>query len=295
MKRTTKIRKADAILTSDWHLRETIPVCRTDDFCQTMWRKVGFISDLQKEHDCVVLHAGDLYDFWKPSPSLLTETVLHISNQFYSVYGQHDLPQHNFELASKSGLFNLWINKSVQMLHCYNWKETPEEYSFCPSITIEDRKIMVWHKFNYQGKSPWPGCTDPTAIELLKTYPQFDLILTGDNHTPFIETFKNRLLVNPGSIFRMDADQIEHKPRVYLWYAETNEVEPVYIPIEEGVVSREHIDLKEKRENRISAFVSHLNDGYKISMNFAENLKRFEKSNKINELVMNIVYKSIEV
>ena len=62
--------------------------------------------------------------------------------------------------------------------------------------------------------------------------------------------------MNPGSIYRMEASQENHKPRVYLWYAETNTVEPVYIPIESGVISREHLETKEERDIRINAFIS---------------------------------------
>ena len=84
------------IITSDWHLRETNPICRLDDFVEeTQWKKVNFISDLQKKYGCPVVHAGDLFDKWKPSPELLTKTMQHIPNDFHTIYGQHDLPNHN--------------------------------------------------------------------------------------------------------------------------------------------------------------------------------------------------------
>jgi predicted phosphodiesterase len=283
-----------AILTSDWHLRETNPVCRTDNYWNTQWRKVDFISDLQKQYDCLVLHAGDLFDHWKPSPFLLSETIRHLPNKFYTVYGQHDLPQHNLELSNKSGIYTLemadklWAMRPNDMFEFCSWNEQPCNIG---------EKVLVWHIHNYQGKQPWPDCPSPTASKLLKKYPQYDLIVTGDNHMPFVEEYEGRLLVNPGSLMRMDADQINHRPRVYLWYAETNTVTPVYIPIEPAakIISREHIELKAERDKRIEEFVNRLSSEWEVSISFEENLKRFQKMNNVRTPIMEIIYKAIEL
>src|SRR4030042_5918323 len=48
------------ILTGDWHIRATVPVCRTDDFLAAMWKKVDFILDLSVEHRVPILVAGDV-------------------------------------------------------------------------------------------------------------------------------------------------------------------------------------------------------------------------------------------
>jgi DNA repair exonuclease SbcCD nuclease subunit len=292
----------DAIYTADWHLRETQPVCRTDNFVEeTQWNKVDFISDLQAEYGCPVYHTGDLFDYWKPSPALLSKTIEHLPKQFYTVYGNHDLPQHNLELAYKSGLYTLEKSQSLNSLN-YNMHINGLTIDGCSwnqyPIDCEKRaniQILVWHILTYQGKEPYPGCSDPKAAKLLRKYPQYNLIVTGDNHTPFVEEYEGRLLVNPGSIFRMDADQINHKPRVYLWYADTNTVKPIYLPIENNVISRDHIKIKEQRDNRIEAFVSQLNGDWQASMSFEDNIKVFEKKNNVRQSVMDIVYKSMEL
>ena len=97
-------KKPSAILTSDFHLREDTPVCRTDNFWETQWKKVQWVKDLQREYDCPVLHAGDLFHAWKASPYLLRETMKHLPNNFWTIFGQHDLPQHSLELKNKSGV-----------------------------------------------------------------------------------------------------------------------------------------------------------------------------------------------
>lgn len=291
MIRTNKIIPT-AILTSDWHLREDTPVCRTDDYWSTQWKKVRYISSLQMQYGCPVLHAGDLFDKWKPSPYLLSETIKNIPDRFHTIYGQHDLPEHNIELFYKCGINVLNLSGSLTLLAGTHFGQFPDLKKL--SFQLENKEILLWHTMVYQGKLPWPGCTSPSAAKVLRTYPQFPLILMGDNHKSFVEEYKGRILVNPGSLMRMDADQIDFQPRVYLWYANTNTVKPVYLPIEENVVSREHIERKTQRDNRIDAFVSRLNTDWEGAIGFEENLERLITENKIKDNVKSIIYKALE-
>jgi len=284
--KTTKLSRVDYILTGDWHLREDTPVCRTDHFQTSQWNKVFIIKTLQSKYNCPVIHSGDLFNHWKPSPWLLSKAMEHIPDQFYTVYGNHDLPQHSIQLEDKSGIFAMSMAGKLTILPGTHWGEAPGSPSY--------GKILVWHTMTYQGKIPWPGCTDPTGTRLLKKYPEYDLILTGHNHKAFVAEWEGRLLVNPGSLMRQDADQIDHRPRVYLYDAEENGVEPYYLPIEREDVSRTHIERDEARSNRISAFVERLNTGEIKGANFEENLDEFFHNNKIRESVKNITYKAIE-
>lgn len=292
--------RPDLILTADWHLREDLPVCRTDNFWKAQWRKVDFVRQLQQEHGCPIIHSGDLFNHWKPSPFLLSETIKHLPDKFYTIYGNHDLPQHNLELADKCGIYVLLNANTVKLLEGTHWGELPTRtsyaYSFWNTFSGKNefnRKILVWHVMTYM-KKPWPDCTDPLATKLLRQYPQYDLIVTGHNHQAFWTEEEERLLVNPGSLTRQSAAQIEFKPRVYLWYASSNSVSPVYLPIEEDVISRDHIDAANQRDDRIDAFISQLQGDWKVGMSFEENLEEFQKANTISDSVMNIVYKMIE-
>ena len=298
------MKKASAILASDFHIRETTPECRTEpEFQEAQWGKLDFISDLQKEHDCPVLHGGDLFHHWKPSPWLISKTIKHLPNQFYTIYGQHDLPAHSLQDQDKSGIYALAAAKALTILPGAHWGQDPEEPSIRMHTTtgaltvsklIEQRKILVWHKMNYQGQKPYPGCVDPRAGGILRKYSQFNLILTGDNHKPFVEEHGSKILVNPGSLMRQSADQIDHKPRVYLYYADENRVEPVFIPIKADVVSRTHIERNEQRDGRIGAFIDRVDGDWVAGMSFESNLEEFLKINQIRTSVKDIIYKAIE-
>ncbi len=299
MKRT-KTKKPSAILTSDWHLREDQPLCRTDDFWEAQRAKLEFISELQAKYDCPVIHAGDLFHHWKPSPRLLSFAIDHLPKNsggcwdeedcptFQTVYGQHDLPQHNLGLADKSGVATLEKANRLEVLKGIHYGQPPGEFN-----TWFNRGVLVWHKMTWVGKSPWPGCTDPSAEELMEEY-QYSLIITGDNHKSFVVEKDGRLLVNPGSITRQTADQATVKPKVYLWYAKTNTVEPVYLPIKRDVISRAHIEHKAQRDSRIEAFISRLDGEWEAEISFEENLKRFAAKNRIRKSVMQLIQEAIE-
>lgn len=285
MKRTNK-KQPDLILTGDWHLRESIPVCRTDNFWEAQWSKVRQIRDLQQQYQCLVIHSGDLFDHWKPSPYLLSETMENLPDQFYTVYGNHDLPQHNLELVNKSGIHTLEIAERLKTLSGAHWGQD--------LVSDETSPWTVWHVMTYQGKVPWPGCTDLSAKQILQKYPQFDLIVTGHNHKSFVEELDGRLLVNPGSLTRQTADQEDHEPKVYLYYASTNTVVPHILKHEKGVISREHIDRTEHRNERLEAFVQLLSEEYEHGISFEENLERFCQVNNVRKSVTDIIRKAIE-
>jgi len=286
MKKNIKqVKNPDAILTSDWHLREDTPVCRTDNFWEAQWKKVDFVSELQKKYDCPVYHAGDLFHTWKPSPYLLSKTIEHLPDGFYTVYGNHDLPQHSIELKEKCGVYTLWKARALKVFQQGHWNDTPNNSL---DFDIGEKQVYVWHKFVYVGKEPFPGAKGK-ARSIMKKYSQFDLILTGDNHQSFVYPVDDRLLVNPGSLMRQEAGQIDFKPSVYLWFAEDNSVERVYLPIDETAVSREHIVKVEERDERMDAFISKLNDDIKTTLSFEENIKRFLAKNRMRKPVKDII------
>lgn len=290
-----------AILTADLHLREDIPVCRLDDFFAAQHRKVTFIRDLQKEHGGIpVLDAGDLFDHWKPSPFLLQWAIRNLPDMV-TVDGNHDQSSHNRSLYEKTGLAVLeaagvvnvltekWGGFKDLILYPLPWGTDPY------GVPGRDkRQVALIHAMTYTGRSPYPGCEDPGASTLLKKMSGFDLVVSGHNHKPFVVEKEGRLLVNPGSMMRTTADQMEHKPRVYLWYAEKNEVEPVYLPIEEGVVSREHIEVVERREERIEAFVSRLNQDVEIGLSFERNMERHLAANRMRSRTVEIIEEAMK-
>ncbi len=276
------------------HIRETTPIARTDNFIAAQWKKLRYILQLATDLQCPVYCTGDFFDNWKPSPELLSTTIRVFKDypdvEFYTIFGNHDLPQHNIENAQKSGL-NTLMEAGVVLYHRAgtNWGQYPTESSH-----IRGRAIMTWHVMTYRaGKLPYPGCTDISAEGLLRKYPQYDAIFTGHNHKQFIVKYNSRLLINPGSMTRQAVDQTHMLPSVWLYNADSNNVEQHILPHEKDVISDEHITKVEQRDSRIDAFISLLNTDVD-SLSLEDNLQKIIRQNKISKQVETIIYGAIE-
>jgi len=156
MQRTKRNKKVSAILTSDWHLREDTPTCFTGDWHQEQWKAVEVIRGLQAQYKCPVLHAGDLFHHWKPSPGLISQALWFLPEDFHTIYGQHDLPQHSWELREKSGLNTLKVAGRLKVLMGCHYGQEPKEPTIRACELTKQKNVLVWHHLTYLQK-PFPG------------------------------------------------------------------------------------------------------------------------------------------
>ena len=292
----------DCILTSDWHIRADTPQCRTDDFTEAMWKKVQFINDLATEHDIPILLAGDLSH--RPQwPNWLIEKFMSIISdvEIIAIAGQHDLPGHNLEAIPQSGfgvLMRAGYITTPMPTTMLNNKSLPPwiaGFSYGTEITKTDSSVAMTHQMVIEDKPYWPGQVASSAKSLLKKFPGYKLILSGDNHQSFVVEYEGRLLVNPGSMMRSTADQIDHRPRVYLWESKTNSVEAVYLPIEQGVIDRSHIDTKKEKDARIEAYTTRLSERYEVGLSYEENLKAYFEENRTRQQIKDRIWEACEI
>jgi DNA repair exonuclease SbcCD nuclease subunit len=301
-----------AILTADWHIREDKPKCRTDaDWMLSQQAKIEWIRDFKNEletengHPIPILHAGDLFNTWRTSPWLISYT-LRILPELIVVPGNHDAPYHSLDRLHLSAL-NV-LNEAQRIFifpHQMEMRPTNCDFRIVgfpfgeklkPNAlkSSSHRQIALIHHFVYKGRKPFPGATGGVN-SVMKKLKGFDLIVSGDNHKPFTHRNKEgQLLVNPGSLMRQTADQMDHKPRVYVWYAEDNTVEPFIIPFEKGVVSREHIEKENERNDRITAYVERLNEDVDLGLNFQDNLEEYIRRNYISKAVQTKIYEAVD-
>lgn len=283
----------DLIITADWHLRETVPVCRTDDFYTAQWNKVDQIAELQRTYECPVIHAGDLFDNWKPSPALLTDTIKHLPKKFYTVCGNHDLPQHSLDLINKCGVRTVEAAGALTILKEGHFGQPLAEIP--SSITGLDVKIGINHVFTWTGTVPWAGCQADSAMKIVRNNQDYSLIITGDNHQTFIIAHKDTQLVNPGCLTRQTIAYEKHKPCVFFWSEELMKLTRHVLQYDRDVIQKEHLEQEEQKQNRIDAYIEHLqNVDIETTVDFEENIKQFLLSNKVSDRVKNLVYASLD-
>ncbi len=294
--------KADAIICSDIHLTLKQPKSWTTDYLKAQDEAFKHIRRLQKKHNCPVIVPGDLFDKWNCSHELVAWCFDNLPKEIVCIAGNHDLPYHKLELLSRTPL-NVLYRASRVLLPPYRFKHSDGRlialrgYPYGTSLgEYKGRKcyrhIALCHVMTYNKFKPFKGCTSDNASQVIKKLKGYDLIVTGDNHIPFTKKVGNQLLVNPGSLLPTKADQIDHKPRVYLWNAESNTVVKKYLPIEIHM-TRKHIEAKQQDSHRIEAFVKKLKKNKNITLDYKENLKRTISKNKVRESVKEIIWKAV--
>lgn len=307
------MKKADAILCSDIHLRDTQPECRTDDFNETQIEKLVWLSGLQKVHNCPVLDAGDIFHKWKPSPELLSNAITYMPDQMITVAGNHDLPQHNIHEIHRSGLYTLKVAGKLTILSNNtasakerNWRVFGLPWESCFDETEQKvmnaypqfRKVLIIHTLVYKDATTLPFWAnkkyDFTAKQLLQKYPGFDLIISGHNHQTFTYEHKGRLLVNPGSLTRQSIAEMENRSCVFLWYAEENKLEKVYVPIEEDITKETKAVEALKKEKRLTSFVKSLKDQKDLKLSFPGNMTQYLGENKISKPIKTYIREAME-
>ena len=151
----------------------------------------------------------------------------------------------------------------------------------------------------------WPGQEAEKAPAILRKYPQFDLIVTGDNHQSFALSEANqishpsmkpvivsgRFLVNPGSVMRMSAAQVDHKPTIYKW--ENGVVTPIPIPIEPDVLDLSELEAARDKDGRIQAFVERLSTEWEAGLSFEKNIENYFKANETPQEVQELIWKCL--
>jgi len=288
-----KVAHVDALLCADLHVRSDVPLCRTDDFQSAMFKKLEFIFNLCRDNGCPLLCGGDIghRSQW---PNWLIERFMALAEgvKIISALGQHDLPGHNLDELPRSACGVLQRAGVVDFdgdgfLRSHFGQQLPTE-SF-------DLDILLTHRMVIDGKQDWPGQQCDQAINLLKQLPFCQLILSGDNHQSFVVRHDNRLLVNPGSMMRTTVIQADFKPRVYLWDATANEASPVFLPIEENVVNRDHIDMSAVRDERMKAFTERVKMGYADGVDYLDELQKYFVSNRTWDKTKQKVYQACEM
>lgn len=309
------MKQVNAVIIADLHLRGTIPQCRTDDFFSAMWKKTKQILDLALNNDCPLIIAGDIghKSQW---PNWLIEEFLNLYPpqqvwpQICIVPGQHDLPGHVLKDWAKSGIGVLKAAGAIHTIGAQGIPELPSSFNIDYGQKIKcfaygqqitppknSENIALAHTLAVSSDNEWWLKDKSTnANLLLRKFPQYKLIITGDNHKTFIVEYEGRIHLNPGSVMRTNADQADHKPQAFLWYADENKIESVFLDIEENVIDRTHIDIKKHKDKRLEAYLNKMDEIAQeadFGLDYENNLKTYCAKNKTRKLVKDKVFLSL--
>jgi hypothetical protein len=218
-----------------------------------------------------VLIAGDIFDRWNPSPELISFAIKNLPHGCYAVAGQHDLPLHSYEDVKKSGYWtlveagvvhnvdkrNVCKTQSIEIMG-FPWGAELQSYSDGDADLLQ---IALVHKYVWRDGHSFPGAPkDGHATEVQKQLGWFDLIVTGDNHSPF----QMEKVFNCGGFFRRKSDEIIHQPSVGIIYSD-------------GTVKRKKLDCSEDKFRDVK-WKAELEDKYDLNADdYVEGIQNVEE------------------
>ncbi len=308
--------KVIAILCADLHLSPTPPIWRSaePDWYKAMARSVGVLVNLQIEHDCPVLCAGDIFDKWygaigKQSAELINWAIEYLPDNMYCIPGQHDLPDHNYGEIERSAYWTLVKAGKIKNLNIddcslsagpmtlYGYPFGSSLYQINLDIPTEKIRVALVHEYRWMKGCSYPGAPKESKINWKIAEMGYDVIVYGDNHKGFYveancpKTGRTEIF-NCGTLMRRASDEIDYKPWVGL-LLESWRVEKHYLDISKDkyIESVEDVPVEEMD---MSEFIEELKKLGETGLEFVSRVERFFKKNKTKKVVKQILRKGME-
>lgn len=299
-------KKVIAVLCSDLHLSDNPPPMRVSE--KVSWHEqmefyLRQLRALSDKHGAVVLCAGDVFDYWKASPSLISFAIKNLPH-LYAIPGQHDLPLHNYNDIKKSAYWtlveagkitNLTPNKTHTLRNGVALHVTPFPWGFDVKRKQERQEginVAMVHAYCWKKGCEYTGAhkkqNQKTWLRRLRGY---DVALFGDNHKGFLVKHPKITILNNGGFMRRKTDEIEYTPSVGLLYSD-------------GSVVRHYLDtppeidsftLDHKKEDKaqasvdVSGFIEELNILKGREFNFVEACELYAEKTKMNKRTKEIL------
>lgn len=312
------------IATADWHLTVRSVLCRTDDLLDTITKKLSKIATVASNLKIPIVAAGDLTDRYIESPEVLYTIykILHNRIGVSFVYGQHDVPNHNVEAASKGcthllkgvGVLSLLgsIGRDLTRglcIKCYgaSWGEQIPHpaNNLCTNVLVLHK--TVWSSQNKT--STFYGVTDNMSVEYLMTqepYRFYDMIVSGDNHSHFVVTSKNKQVhtkqtvwLNCGPIMRLNAGESSLVPKYHIvsWDGKQKAISIESVELPHAELSTNHLvdkDIEKSMGEFQDSFVASLSDDVSKTVSFKQVLTSLVESGNLKKRTRRMVWQAYE-
>ena len=268
------------IITADFHLRKSVPVCRQqteEEWLDSQREVIRFIINEANKRKADIFILGDVFHTPRVDVSIsnmLLKEALNLSENLwvYILVGNHESLGHNISLSDKTSIYPFILN---------NWpfKDIAIDYDGATHFGEEPKnlksKMIFLHTLTFPSEKDMPPTLKgQTAQDLLDKYPMAKNIFVGDYHKNFIYREKDRFVLNPGCITIQSSDMIDYAPQIY-FISNTGDIESILLPNDKNCISDSHIKGKKEREGRLSAFIETVKGTSRgMSLDFKDNVEK---------------------
>lgn len=262
---------------ADLHCTESRPIARLDDdWTETQRQAVRFIVDQAILRKCPVVGVGDIFDKPRAGTAVVVMLVQEFNRlkehglQFYLIAGNHD----------EKGATSATIHETSVGLLLEVFEKIPQIDGVQDAQHFGDDNptgAPVWftHQLIFKDAASKPPLAKGlTAQELLDANPSAQWIFTGDFHHHFSHIGPDgRRVVNTGNVIAHNASMIEVDANCAYIDLDAEVVEWIKIPDDPAMLTREHLDKVEERENRLEAFLEKAKEAGGVELTFAGKLE----------------------
>jgi DNA repair exonuclease SbcCD nuclease subunit len=306
-----------AILLSDIHLSHSPPIARNNEpnWYAAMERQLTFLKELQKQHENPpIIVAGDIFHRWNSPPELINFALQEFP-VMYSIAGQHDMPYHNFFEVKKSAywtlveagkLIDIPYDKPYKIQHqmmdlvLYGF---PFGFPLKPNLERDSDvvTVAVIHDYCWRSGFSYFGAPEEKSVEgHCRLGMNYDVLHFGDNHKGFLKRFDDQWIFNGGTFYRRAIDELDYRPRVGLVVVEFEDdrfeivVKPVYVPVEEDILSVKVQEAKSEVGVEIGNFVDYLSTITLNSLDIEGVIRQYTEMNSVRDAVRVEIMKLLE-
>ena len=295
---------------SDLHLTHRTPESRIDDYHLSQFKKMQHVIEYALENgvDAMAL-GGDIFhhhtmpDWMKERYIRLFSMEEYITNlPILTIFGQHDMRYHSSDrtnvplgvlLAGCKNMHPLgavpWTLKDVNIYGCSYGETIPTP------VGDAQKQVLVIHKMIVDEKL-WHDQEDyEHGGSFLEDNPEFDLIVSGDNHQTFMKSKRGRRLVNSGSLMRMTSAQMDCLPCFYVWDSKTKDVQQHFIPIApaESVFSIAKAQIEQAKDEKLESFIAGLKEQATMGLDFRSAVDKYLATNEMDADVKKIIQEAM--
>lgn len=295
----------------DTHVTDKKPRNRKDEnYLNTVIDKMTFVFDYAENHNVhSILYPGDVFDTPKVPHKVVDRVIDTLTSKFnpgfprvYAVHGQHDVYYHRNDLFNTplgvlitAGIVKLLgsnpeelVDAKGNSVHLYGagWNED------IPDIKDSDAfNVLLTHRMVIHQDKIWNEQEDFEQAAVLLKQNKFNLIVSGDNHHSFVCHYRNRVLVNCGSLMRSTVAQYNHKPCCYLYETDTKTASRIQIPYRpaEEVIDLEASEKQKKVDETTVAFITSLKELEDVDLDFEANVKEAINQNELEQPVIDVL------
>lgn len=294
------------IACSDIHIDNRNPKYRIGNYEEDIFEKLQWlVKYATKKNIPIITISGDIFN----KTGVPFSTINHMcqifrgfKGQVITTFGQHDIRYHNtdffdtpYGIMCSAGIFTHVSQKpfctSKVNIYGAGWKERP-------TIKKSNKtNILLVHELVFKAKQDYLNdAAYSLGSDLLKRYKNADIIISGDNHIPFILKKGSRKLINCGSLCRKSKSETDYEPKIYIINTKNNKISKVKIPIKKNVFNLEQIIIDEKKKKAleeakpiIEGFTSSLKDACNTKPNFEKNISKMLERKDVSKKAKNLV------